>query len=162
MFIALNCLGGCIHIIIIFIYLSKMSQNCAPFVGQFGIQNLIISDSFKFFAPLFVRLPMTWSGWWGAGKRLAVTSGRSTEERPLTPKKSPCQRRVTCVTCREEVRSDDFFWNRMAFMYCLQQVSFTTHYNELASIQSPAGCRLCRPYRGDRCCGSVQVQSVAL
>ena len=111
---------------------------------------------------VFVRLPMTWSGWWGAGKRLAVTSGRSTEERPLTPKKSPCQRRVTCVTCREEVRSDDFFWNRMAFMYCLQQVSYTTHYNELASIQSPAGCRLCRPYRGDRCCGSVQVQSVAL
>ena len=23
---------------------------------------------------------------------------------------------------REEVRSDDFFWNRMAFMYCLKQV----------------------------------------
>ena len=29
-----------------------MSQNLAPFVGQFGIQNLIISDSFKFSAPL--------------------------------------------------------------------------------------------------------------
>ena len=54
-FIALNCLGGYIHIIIIFIYLSKMSQNCAPFVGQFGIQNLIISDSLKFPAPLLSR-----------------------------------------------------------------------------------------------------------
>ena len=29
-----------------------MLQNFAHFVGQFGIQNLIISDSFKFSAPL--------------------------------------------------------------------------------------------------------------
>ena len=48
--------GGCIHIFFFnFTNFSKMSQNFAPFVRQFGIQNLIISDSFKFSAPLLER-----------------------------------------------------------------------------------------------------------
>ena len=33
-----------------------MSQNFAHFVGQLGIQNLIISDSFKFSAPLVLGI----------------------------------------------------------------------------------------------------------
>ena len=43
---------------------------------------------------------------------------------------------------REEVRSDDFFWNRMAFMYCLKQVfhlvtvSFCTEFTSLTEMFS--------------------------
>ena len=43
---------------------------------------------------------------------------------------------------REEVRSDDFFWNRMAFMYCLKQVfhlvtvSFCTEFTSLTEMSS--------------------------
>ena len=43
---------------------------------------------------------------------------------------------------REEVRSDDFFWNRMAFMYCLKQVfhlvtvSFYTEFTSLTEMFS--------------------------
>ena len=36
-----------------------MSKNFALFVGQFGIQNPIISDSFKFSAPLTVTVTVT-------------------------------------------------------------------------------------------------------
>ena len=56
-FIALNCLGGCIHIFVYFTYFSKMSRNFAHFVGQFGIKNLILSDSLKFSAPMQLSDP---------------------------------------------------------------------------------------------------------
>ena len=76
---------------------------------------------------------------------------------------------------REEVRSDDFFWNRMAFMYCLKQVihllisyltGFTWMMHPLCLILCEdasqkanvhcAGSWLCRSYWGV-CWGTIQV-----
>ena len=54
-----------------------------------------------------------------------------------------------CLLYREEVRSSDFFWNRMAFIYCLQQVCLCIILLLLTlSLQSIdsfhwQGCRLC-------------------
>ena len=49
----LKCLVGCINIFLIyFTYFIEVSQNVEHFVGQFGIQNPIILDSFKFAVPL--------------------------------------------------------------------------------------------------------------
>ena len=54
-YIVLNCLVGCIKIffdILLLIFVIKMSQSFRHFVGQFGIQNPIILDSFKLSVPL--------------------------------------------------------------------------------------------------------------
>ena len=63
---------------------------------------------------LFCRSRMILNGWWQAGQRLGVTSGEISEKVKVIFTYS--------YHFREEVRSDDFFWNRMAFMYCLKQV----------------------------------------
>ena len=68
-----------------------------------------------------------------AGRRLAVTFGEIQRE---------SESDTDFFHFREEVRSDDFFWNRMAFMYCLKQVfylgsvSFCTEFTSLTEMFS--------------------------
>ena len=71
-----------------------MLKNCAPFVEQFGIQNLIISNSFKFSTPLEQKKNVRGVGnfFWG-GAKILLAAATGVGEVPGVQKMDICTKR---------------------------------------------------------------------